>query len=73
MIIATYRYIDFDGSELVGECQVRESSDGFCVWGLTGPQGCSKIMNPAIHWKPVKAAITDLLGGRNLISYKVAE
>ena len=73
MRIATFRYKDFDGAELVGECQVRETSDGFCVWGLTGPQGCSKIKDPAIHWKPVKAAIVDLLGGRELLDYKVAE
>lgn len=73
MNIATYSYIDFDGAERVGECQVRESSDGVCVWGLTGPQGCSKIMCPVIHWNPIKAAITDLLGGRSLVSYKVSE
>jgi len=70
--IATYKYVDFDGAELTGECEVRESSDGFAVWGITGPQGYSKIKCPAIHWKPVKAAIEDLLGGRQLLSYKVA-
>ena len=73
MSIATYRYKDFDGTELVGECQVKESTDGFCVWGITGPQGCSKIMSPAIHWKPIRSAITDLLGGRELLSYEVSK
>lgn len=73
MNVMIYRYVDFDGTERVGECQVRESPDGFCVWGITGPQGCSKIMDPAMHWKPIKAAITDLLGGRVLISYETTK
>lgn len=71
MSIATYEYTDFDGQTLTGECQVRENSDGLYVMGIVGPGGCSKTFSPAIHWKPIRSAINDLLGGRTLIDYKV--
>lgn len=66
MSIATYKYTDFDGQTLTGECQVRENSDGLYVMGIVGPGGCSKTFSPAI-----RSAINDLLGGRTLIDYKV--
>lgn len=71
MSIATYRYKDHDGIELVGECHAVETPEGFYVVGLTGPAGQSKVMSPAIHWKPIRAAIQDLIGQRTLLSYKV--
>lgn len=73
MTVATYRYIDFDRTSKDGKCNVHENSDGFYVIGITGPQGCSKTMSPVTHWKPIKAAITDLLGGRELLSYEVPQ
>lgn len=72
MSIVTYRYTDLDGVQLVGECQAVETAEGFYVVGLTGPSGSSKTMSPAIHWKPIRAAIQDLIGERALQSYKVA-
>lgn len=77
-MIYTITYTDFNGT--VRESQVRavETTDGFYVTdlghGLTQGAthkhlGCSKTMSPVIHWKPIRAAINDLLGGRALISY----
>lgn len=73
MSIATYRYTDFDGQTKSGECRIHENRDGFHVIGITGPGGCSKTMSPVAHWKPIRSAINDLLGGRVLIDYKVTE
>lgn len=73
MRTATYRYQDFDGSSKDGECSVHTNSDGFYVMGITGPGGCSKTKSPVAHWKPIRSAIEDLLGGRLLLEYKVVE
>ena len=70
-MLASYKYVDFDGQQKTGDCEIVESLSGFCVNGITGPQGCSKVMDPAIYWKPVRAAILGLLGGRDLVSYEV--
>jgi len=71
-MLASYRYTDFDGSVCTGECDVHECNDGFYVTGVTGLQGCSKTKSPVVYWKPVRAAIEDLLGGREMLSYSVA-
>lgn len=71
MQTADYHYVDFDGQAKVGQCKVYETRDGFYVIGITGPGGCSKTMSPVAHWKPIRSAIEDLLGGRQLMKYIV--
>lgn len=67
---ATFTYTDFDGSTKTSTAQIFEVRDGFYAQNLE-TFGRGKTMSPAIHWKPIRAAITDLLGGRTLISYTV--
>jgi hypothetical protein len=67
----TYKYTEFNGDTFTGECTVHECNEGFYATGVVGPQGCSKTQSPVVHWKPIKAAIADLLGGRVLHSYSV--
>lgn len=71
MAIANFEYVDLDGSAKTGQCWVYENRDGFFVAGVVGPQGVSKTKSPVMHWKPIRAAITELLAGRKLVSYRV--
>lgn len=76
----TIVYIDFAHIERTAQVRVEEPAPGeFYATdlgeGLTQPDehkvlGCSKTCSAVVHWKPVKAAITELLGGRELMSYK---
>lgn len=80
MLIYDIVYTDFDGSAKSHQVKVVEPTEGefyaldTCT-GVNNPPGtrtlgCSKTMSATIHWKPIRAAITDLLGGRTLVSYE---
>lgn len=80
MLIYDIVYTDFDGSTKEHQVKIVEPSEGefyaldTCT-GVNNPPGtktlgCSKTMSSVVHWKPIRAAITDLLGGRTLVSYK---
>lgn len=69
---ATFQYKDFDGTIKEGTADIFEEGEYFWAQNL-GVFGCSKRCSNVVHWKPIKAAITNLLGGRELISYTYSQ
>ncbi len=67
-----FEYVDFDGMSRVSEAKIHEEGEWFWAENLA-KFGCGKRVSSVLHWHPVRAALRELTGGREIRGWSLVK